>query len=125
MLKRLSIVALAVLFAIGLTAQLVPHAAAAMAMKGSPSVPCKMGEQMSPPGETADDGGAIDAAPEMPCKGAMPDCIVSLGCVVVDLPAPATSASPVDWITVAWTVGDSYLTGLEVEPELFPPIRNV
>lgn len=125
MLKRLSILALAILLAAGLTVQLVPHAASAMAMKASPSVPCEMGSEASPPCQMAEDGGAIDPAPEVPCKGMMPDCVVSLGCVaIVDLPAPAATASPVDWITVAWTVGNSYLAGLEVEPELFPPIRS-
>jgi hypothetical protein len=54
-----------------------------------------------------------------------PDCVVNLGCAAaVDLPAPASAASPVDWVTVAWTVGNSYLAGLAVEPELFPPTRS-
>jgi hypothetical protein len=127
MLKRLPILVLATLFAVGVTAQLVPHAATAMAMAAvSPSVPCTTGDDASPcPMAAADDGSPSGAMPDMPCKGMMPGCIGSLGCFVgVDRPPRMTTASPVEWATVTWSFGDSYLAGLEVEPELFPPIRH-
>jgi hypothetical protein len=128
MLKRLPILVLAILFAVGVTAQLVPHAASAMAMEAAaPSVPCPMDDDAPPcPMTAADDGSPNGATPDMPCRGMMPGCLGNLGCFVgIDLPPRMTTASPVEWATVTWSVGDSYLAGLEVEPELFPPIRNV
>lgn len=117
MLKRLAMVAFALLFAVGVTAQMMPHAASAMTMKGDGGAPCDMAR-----GDGAQSRGMPAA---QPCKGMIPVCVDSLGCVVfVDLPSPLATAWPVDWIAIDWSAGGSWLTGLTVEPELSPPIRK-
>jgi hypothetical protein len=116
MLKRLAIVALAFLLGIGATAQ-VGLLASTMPMDSGSGAPCEM----------ATDAGAPDQGlPKMPCNGKIPGCIGSIGCVAFgDFPGPIAATSPVDWIVIAWSAGGPDLTGLSVEPELSPPIRNV
>jgi hypothetical protein len=66
-------------------------------------------------------------APDMPCKGKIPDCTGSLGCAAfVDLAAgPQAAPAAVQWTEVAWSAAQPSLAGLTLEPELTPPIAIV
>ena len=118
MLNRLCIVLLAVAFVASATMQLMPHAIAASAGADA-AVPCDMMDMKT---DTAPAG-----APDMPCKGKIPDCADSLGCAVfVDLPArPHGAPVAVHWTKVAWSAAQPSLAGLTLEPELTPPIAIV
>lgn len=111
MLKRLSILLLAVTFVLGTTAQLTPRAFAfsmagtnhaAMSAHGSPQ---------------KSDMGA-------PCKGMAPTCIDEMCCAIVAaLPTALASVPvPVEWAAVVYPLLASALDGRAVEPELSPPI---
>jgi hypothetical protein len=115
MLKRLSIVFLAVAFVASATMQLMPHVLAAAA-DADAAVPCDMIDMRA--------DAAPAGVPEMPCKGMIPVCSDSIGCaVVVDLPrGPQASPVAVRWTPVAWSAAERSLAGLTIEPELTPPI---
>jgi hypothetical protein len=112
MLRRLSILLLALAFIAGATG---PSTFANVAV--AVPMPCH-------------DGMASDAAPMSdsgtPCKGMMPACADAMGCVVLAaLPAAPTAASvPVVWAVIDYPVLAAMLDGRAVEPELFPPIPS-
>jgi hypothetical protein len=112
MLRRLSILLLALAFIAGTMGPLTfASVAAAVPM------PCH-------------DGMASGLAPMSdsgtPCKGMMPGCADAMGCVVLAaLPAAPTSPPiPVDWASIDYPVLAPMLDGHSVEPELFPPILS-
>jgi hypothetical protein len=112
MLRRLSILLLALAFVVGTMGPLTfANVAAAVPM------PCH-------------DGMASDLAPMSdsgtPCKGMMPGCADAMGCIVLAAlpPAPTAASVPVVWAVVDYPVLSSMLDGRSVEPELFPPILS-
>jgi hypothetical protein len=117
MLKRLSIILLALAFVASATMQLMPHAFAAVA--AGAAEPCNMADMKS--------DASPGAADEMPCKGAIPVCGDNLGCVVVvDLPQrPQAAPVAVRWTEIVWSLVQRSLAGVMVSPELQPPIAIV
>jgi hypothetical protein len=113
MLKRVSIILLAIAFVIGATVQLMPRA---VAMHDAAGMSDDMSMTMSA-AEQSSDG-------DMPCKGMTPACVDTMGCaVVLALPAPSASApTPILWGVISYSTLVIMLDGLAVEPELFPPI---
>ncbi|HEY0524440.1 MAG TPA: hypothetical protein VGD08_13690 [Stellaceae bacterium] len=114
MLRWLSVLLLVLALVASTTMQLMPHAFA-VPPAGS-AAPCEMMNIATPEAPTG--------SSDMPCKGMIPVCQDSLGCAVVfDLPIPPRAAPvAVDWMQVVWTVVQSTLAGLTVEPEVSPPI---
>jgi len=113
MLKRLSIVLLAIAFVLGTTAQVVPRAfASSMAETHHAGMSRHGAMPMSGMGA--------------PCKGMTPACIDEMGCVIViALPAsPAAVLVPVLWAAVVYLHPAATFDGRVVEPELFPPILS-
>ena len=111
--KRLSIMLLALAVVFGMTTQVVRHASAMMAMSSMGGTPAT----------TSDAGDASNDEPA-PCKGLTPACIDAMGCVMaLGVPLPALSVSAtIRWTSVAYLLATDRLSGSSVEPELFPPI---
>jgi hypothetical protein len=105
-LKRVLTLCLALVFLVGVTAQLVPVS-------------------MAQPDMAVRDGMAGGCAvPQPPCTGHMPNCVDHVGCVTVSaLPTSPTSiAVPVEWILLDYDLALEALAGISVKPELAPPI---
>ena len=61
----------------------------------------------------------------MPCKGKIPDCYSSMGCIFMAALPPTytpTAAQPV-WSRVVYPSVASWHSGLSLEPDLGPPIH--
>jgi hypothetical protein len=103
---RLLTICLALVFLVGVTAQLVPTSMAQPEM-----------------GVRADVPSGCDH-PQPPCTGNMPNCIDHLGCVTVSaLPAsPVAIAVALEWISLNYDFAPTSLSGMSVKPELSPPI---
>ena len=123
MLRRLSILALAVLFVVGLTAQLIPHASAApMAGMGGQTAPC----EMETTADSAAHGHHSHSSHETPATGKLVPLVNCLGCAVaVDLAIPASAAVSADWISINYVAPVAALHGLTLKPEISPPILFV
>ena len=106
MLRRLLVVFLALMFFVGVIAQLVP---ADIAL-GEASVHADMA------------GGCT--GPQPPCTGHMPNCVDHVGCMTLSaLPTcPASLFVPVAWVPFEYSLAPEWLAGISVEPELSPPI---
>lgn len=107
-LKRLLTVCIALAFALGVTAQLMPFSMAAPQMTMSAGMA----------------GGC--AGPQPPCTGHMPSCLDHVGCITVSvLPtSPATVAVPVEWTSTDYQLAPQVLAGISVKPDLSPPILS-
>jgi hypothetical protein len=105
-LKRLLTVSLALVFLIGVTAQLVPSS-----MAETPA-PVSVGT-----------AGCCDT-PQPPCTGHLPNCLDHGGCVTIYALSvwAATLVLPVAWTALAFDRTRQALSGLSVKPELSPPI---
>jgi hypothetical protein len=112
MLRRISIVLLAVAYVAGTTGPLAAaNVAAAMPM------PCHEG-MASGTAPMSDSG--------TPCGDRMPTCADAMCCVLLAaLPAAASSpAVPVAWAAIDYPVLAAMRDGRSIEPELFPPILS-
>ena len=60
----------------------------------------------------------------LPCKGIMPDCVKQMGCLGSPILPGRSDAVyiPVCYGSVAYSPPDLFLSGHNVEPDLFPPI---
>jgi hypothetical protein len=107
--KRLLTLCLALAFLVGATVQLVPCSTTQMDM-----------------GVRADMEGGC-AAPQTPCTGHMPSCIDHVGCVTVPALPPSPASMPIAfrWIVITYDFAAVSLPGLNVEPELSPPILAI
>ncbi len=114
MLKRLAVYFLAFAVIFGVTLQI---AGSALAGAGR--------HAMSPAMEmaTMDMGSDCDQlAP--PCKGAMPDCIDGMGCLInaAALVAPLAASVPFQWVAISYFSINAVPVGVSIKPEHSPPI---
>lgn len=105
LLRRLLLLGLALAFALGGMAQLMPPSMAA-----------------SQTTLNADMSGCD--GPKLPCTGHMPNCLDHGGCITVSAvpTSPTAIAAPVEWISLDYDFSPQTLAGISVEPELSPPI---
>ncbi len=117
MLKRLAVYFLAFAIITGLTLQI---AGSALAGAGQHVVPPTL--EMA----AMDMGSGCDRlAP--PCKGAMPDCIDGMGCLInaAALAVPLLAASvPFQWVAISYFSLNGMPTGVSIKPEHSPPILH-
>ena len=105
-LKRLLTLCLVLALVLGVTAQLMPSAAAQAQMTASAGMV-----------------GGCDG-PKPPCTGHTPTCVDHLGCITVSaIPTSPTSiAVPVEWTSLGYELASESLAGISIKPELSPPI---
>jgi hypothetical protein len=111
LVKRLSLLLLALLFVAGTTGMLISGSATS-----AMPTPCHEATwDIIPPSNA-----------EMPCKGITPACVEVMGCAVLAalLPTPLSPPMPIKWAVVAYHLHSFVLDGRSVEPELFPPILS-
>lgn len=71
------------------------------------------------------DGSAMPMPMPMPCKGKIPNCYSSMGCIfMVALPPAYTpTATQLAWSRVVYASVASRHAGLSLQPDLGPPIH--
>jgi hypothetical protein len=111
MLHRHGVLVLAFAFVVGLTAQI---AAGVWTMNGCPTA---MGSMSAPSGDPPSD---------VPCNGLTLACIDGVNCAMpTALPVPPMAASiSFEWTAASFTLIDTSMSGLSLEPDLTPPILN-
>ena len=83
----------------------------------------------APPGGMAGMSMAVDMADSgsmpMPCKGNLPHCFSSIGCIfLVALPSIHTpTATPLAWSRIVYASVTASRAGMSREPDLGPPIQ--